>query len=226
MMNKGKKKMKKNKETKFKVKGPEAIEDGLMNMGRAIEEGGPWVHPEMERIVLQWPPKTYPRPSRGAAPQLMGWSLTRRLSRESRTVEERGMVEWRGADIRITSDFKTDFNEANYFDNDLTVRTRHAGPATWFVFQMRDLFDGWLDAGNKYGFYELLAKAALEHLATNQPEPEDAKPLLRAMLTRAFLMLEVAKEHHVWPDDAMMVAHSQDEEGNQFRKNLEGPSFE
>ena len=184
-MNKGKKKMKENKETKFKVNGPEAIEDGLMDMGRVIEAGGPWTHPEMERIP-----------------------------------------EWRGADILITSDFKTDFNDPNYFDHDLTVRTRHAGPATWFVFQMRDLFDGWLDYGNKYGFYELLAQAALEHLAANQPEPEDAKPLLRAMLTRAFLMLEVAKEHHVWPDDAMMVVHSQDDEGNQLRKSLEGPSFE
>jgi hypothetical protein len=30
----------------------------------------------------------------------------------------------------------------------------------------------------------------------------------------------------VWPDDAMMVLHSQDEEGNQVRMNLEGPSFE
>ena len=42
--------MKKNEETKFKVKGPEAIEDGLMDMGRAIEAGGPWTHPEMDRI--------------------------------------------------------------------------------------------------------------------------------------------------------------------------------
>ena len=49
-MNKGKKKMKKNKETKLKVKGTEGIEDGLMDMGRAIEAGGPWTHPEMERI--------------------------------------------------------------------------------------------------------------------------------------------------------------------------------
>ncbi|NBP40477.1 MAG: hypothetical protein EBV34_18995 [Betaproteobacteria bacterium] len=63
-------------------------------------------------------------------------------------------------------------------------------------------------------------------VAGNQPEPEDAKPLLRAMLTRAFLMLEIVKQHHVWPDDAMMVVHSDDEEGNQFRKHLEGPSFE
>ena len=177
--------MKKNKKAKIKVLGPEGIEDGLMGMGRAIEAGGPWTHPEMDRIP-----------------------------------------EWRGADIRITSDFERDFNEPGYFDHDLTVRTRHAGPATWFVFQMRDLFDGWLDWGNKYGFYELLAQAALEHLAGNQPEPEDAKPLLRAMLTRAFLMLEVAKEHHVWPDDAMVVVHSRDQEGNQFRKHLEGPSFE
>ena len=35
-MNKGKKKMNKNKETKLKVKGPEVIEDGLMDMGRGI----------------------------------------------------------------------------------------------------------------------------------------------------------------------------------------------
>lgn len=179
------KKMKKAKKQEMKVLGPEGIEDGLMGMGRAIEAGGPWTHPEMDRIP-----------------------------------------EWRGADIRITSHFERDFNEPGHFDHDLTVRTRHAGPATWFVFQMRDLFDGWLDWGNKYGFYELLAQAALEHLAGNQPEPEDAKPLLRAMLTRAFLMLEVAKEHHVWPDDAMVVVHSRDEEGNQFRMNLEGPSFE
>ena len=180
-MNKGKKKMKKNKETKFKMKGPEAIEDGLMDMGRAIEAGWPWTHPEMKNIP-----------------------------------------EWRGADIRITSDFKTDFNEANYFDHDLTVRTRHAGPVTWFIFQMRDLFDGWLDTGNKYGFYELLAKAALEHLAGNQPEPEDAQPLLRAMLVQGFAILGVAKEHHIWPDDAMMVLHTRDDEGGQFRMNLNG----
>jgi hypothetical protein len=134
--------------------------------------------------------------------------------------------EWRGADIRITSDFKTDFNEANYFDHDLTVRTRHAGSVTWFVFQMRDLFDGWLDAGNKYGFYELLAQAALEYLAGNQPEPEDTKPLLRAMLAQGFAILGVAKEHNIWPDDAMMVLHTRDDEGNQLRKNLEGPNFE
>jgi len=182
-MKKGNKKS--NVDRKTKSLGVEGIEDGLMGMGRLIEAGGPWVHPEMERIP-----------------------------------------EWRGADVRITSDFERDYQEPGYFDHDLTVRTRHAGPVTWFIFQMRDLFDGWLDGGNKYGFYELLAQGALDHLAGNQPEPEDARPLLRAMLTRAFLMLEIAKEQHVWPDDAMMVLHAQDQEGNQVRKHLEGPSFE
>ena len=46
------------------------------------------------------------------------------------------------------------------------------------------------------------------------------------MLTRAFLMLDVAKQHHVWPDDAMMVVHAQDQEGNQYRKHLEGLGLE
>ena len=78
----------------------------------------------------------------------------------------------------------------------------------------------------KIKFKMKMRGAALEHLAGNQPEPEDAKPLLRAMLTRAFLMLEIVKQHHVWPDDAMVVVHSDDEEGNQFRQNLEGPRFE
>ena len=167
---------------KMTVLGVEGIEDGLMEMGRAIEARGAWTHPEMERIP-----------------------------------------EWRGADIRITSDFERNYQEAGYFDHDLTVRTRHAGSVTWFVFQMRDLFDGWLDGGNKYGFYELLAQAALEHLATTQPEPEDARPLLRAMLTRAFLMLEIAKQHHVRPDDTKMVVHAQDQEGNQYMMSLVSP---
>ena len=33
-----------------------------------------------------WPPKTYPRPSRDAAPQGVVWSLTRRLYAESHNV--------------------------------------------------------------------------------------------------------------------------------------------
>ena len=70
------------------------------------------------------------------------------------------------------------------------------------------------------------SNAALEHLAGNQPEPEDAQPLLRAMLAQGFAILGVAKEHHIWPDDAMAAIHTRDDEGNQYRKNLESPSYE
>ena len=42
----------------------------------------------------------------------------------------------------------------------------------------------------------------------------------------SFAILGVAKEHHIWPDDAMVVLHTRDDEGNQFRKKLEGPGFE
>ena len=58
-MVKKEKRMKRNKKAKIKVKGPEGIEDGLMDLGRAIEAGGPWTHPEMDRI-REW---------RGAASQ-------------------------------------------------------------------------------------------------------------------------------------------------------------
>jgi hypothetical protein len=40
----------KSRESGMMVLGPEGIEDGLMGMGRAIEAGGPWTHPEMDRI--------------------------------------------------------------------------------------------------------------------------------------------------------------------------------
>ena len=49
-MVKKEKRMKRNKKAKIKVKGPEGIEDGLMDLGRAIEAGGPWTHPEVDRI--------------------------------------------------------------------------------------------------------------------------------------------------------------------------------
>jgi hypothetical protein len=42
----------------------------------------------------------------------------------------------------------------------------------------------------------------------------------------SFAILGVAKEHHIWPDDAMMVFHTRDDGGNQFPNNFEGLSPE
>jgi hypothetical protein len=42
----------------------------------------------------------------------------------------------------------------------------------------------------------------------------------------SFAILGVAKEHHIWPDDAMEFIQTSDDEGKQYRKNLETPSYE
>jgi hypothetical protein len=77
-----------------------------------------------------------------------------------------------------------------------------------------------LDAGNKHGFYGSLAEAALEHLAAHQPEADDPRPLMRAVLDRTFLWLQVLRDEGEIPDDAMCVLHLQDIEGRQVRINL------
>jgi len=94
------------------------------------------------------------------------------------------LPEWRGADVQVTSNFA---NESSGFieAQDLLVRTRHARALTWLIFELRDAFAGWLDYGNKYSFYGALAQAAVKHLAANQPESDDPKPLLNIVLTAA-----------------------------------------
>jgi hypothetical protein len=42
--------------------------------------------PKSRRMFRYWPPKTYPRPSKDAAPQWLIFSLTRRLYAECRNV--------------------------------------------------------------------------------------------------------------------------------------------
>ncbi len=102
------------------------------------------------------------------------------------------MPEWGGAGVCLTSDFTkgpNDFREGCL----PLVHTRHARPLTWLFFELRDAFGGWLDAVNKEGFFGALAQVALHHLAENQPEPDDAKPLLKAVLAEAGRWQEILK---------------------------------
>jgi hypothetical protein len=126
------------------------------------------------------------------------------------------MPEWSGADVRITSDFSHDpqgFIEAH----DLLVRTQHAVPLTWLLLEVRDAFGDLLDASNKYGFYGSLAQSAMQHLAANQPEPDDPRPLLRAVLASAFDWLPTLRSEGEIPANAEIVIHTQDAEGRQRR---------
>lgn len=126
------------------------------------------------------------------------------------------MPEWTGADVRITSDFQ--FEPKNFMDaHDFLVRTRHAIPLTWLFLEVRDAFDGLLNASNKYGFYGSLAEVALEHLAAHQPEASDPGALLRAVLARAFDWLRMLKEDGEIPANAGIVIHTLDAEGRQRR---------
>lgn len=129
--------------------------------------------------------------------------------------------EWQGADVRITSDFS--WEPKNFVEeHDLLVRTRHAPTLTWLFFELRDTFGDWLHAGNKYGFYGSLAQAAQKHLARHQPESGDPRPLLKDVLSGAFVWLQILRKTGNLPDQPGMILHSHDTEGRQYRTNL-GP---
>jgi hypothetical protein len=145
-----------------------------------------------------------------------GRRMERETSSELRHPSQAGMPDWRGADVQVTSNFGL------MEGHDLLVRTVHAVPLAWLIFQVRDAFGDLLDASNKYGFYGSLAKAALDHLATHQPESDDARPLLRTVLKQAFASLEFPREHGYLPIDETVVFHGRDNEGRQWRSDLDG----
>jgi hypothetical protein len=124
--------------------------------------------------------------------------------------------EWVGADVHVTSDFA--WEPKNLFDaHELLVRTRHAKPLTWLIFELRDAFEEWLDFRNKYGFYGSLAQAAQRHLAAHQPESDDPRPLLKDVLAVGFKCVEALRREGELPEDAGIIVHQQDAEGRQRR---------
>ena len=122
---------------------------------------------------------------------------------------------WRGADVIVTDDFEI---QPGWMDgHKLWVRTRHARPLGWLFRRVRDAFYGWYDFGNKYGFFGSLGHAALDHLAGNQPENVDHRPLLLSVLERAGFWVDVVEREGFLPDNAPVVLHLTDAEGRQFR---------
>ncbi len=146
-------------------------------------------------------------------------ALGRRLANDPSSLKHPAQAEipeWTGADVKVTSDFA--WEPENFIaSHDLLVRTRHAFPLSWLFFEIRDAFSSWLDASNKYGFYGSLAQAAQKHLASYQPEPDDPRPLMRAVLSVAFEWLNVLRDQGLIPPNAEIVIHSQDAEGRQQR---------
>jgi len=136
-----------------------------------------------------------------------------------RHADQSDQDEWTGADVVITSDFA--WKPSSWVhEHDLVVRTHHAVQLTWLFLEIRDAFSLWIYRGNKYGFYGALAQAALDHLAAHQPEAGNPRPLLCAVLTRAFLSLQGIRDQGGIPDNAPIVLHLQDAEGRQRRIDL------
>jgi hypothetical protein len=119
------------------------------------------------------------------------------------------MPEWGGAGVCLTSDLAREPNDARE-DGHLLVQTRHAKPLTWLFFELRDAFGGWLAAGNQDGFFGVLARVALDHLAAHHPEPADAKPLLRAVLDEAFRWQEILRREGKLPNQPAVIIHQKD----------------
>ncbi len=130
------------------------------------------------------------------------------------------IAEWRGADVIVSSDFT--WEPGNWADQHaLLVRSWHALPVTWLFFELRDAFGSQLNAGNKYDFYASLGEAALKHLAANQPEAEDHRPLLKTILAQGFYWLGVLREKGYIPQNYAWVLHSCDAEGRQQRIEIQ-----
>mgnify|MGYP007046925708 CR=1 FL=1 len=122
---------------------------------------------------------------------------------------------WRGADVIVTDDFEC---QPGWMDgHKLWVRTRHARPLGWLFRRVRDAFYGWYDFRNKHSFFGSLGRAALDHLANHQPEPEEHRPLLLHVLVQAGFWVDIIEQNGFLPDDAPIVVHLTDPEGRQFR---------
>ncbi|MDP1581692.1 MAG: hypothetical protein Q8M02_15600 [Candidatus Didemnitutus sp.] len=129
------------------------------------------------------------------------------------------LLEWRGADTRITSDFTP--STPDFFEHDLMVYTHHARLLSWLFFELRDTFADELSAKNKYGFFGTLAQIAMAHLAQHQPEPDDYRPLLKAVLSQGFGFLERLRHQGSLPKQSEIVLHDEDSEGRQRRIDAE-----
>ncbi len=127
---------------------------------------------------------------------------------------------WRGANVIVTNDFEI---EPGWMEaHKLWVRTRHASALGWLLRQIRDEFMGWYNFRNKYGFFGSLGQAALQHLAQRQPEVEDPRPLLSAVLGQAEEWAQWLVRYGELPDNAPIVLHHTDAKGRQYRTDLQG----
>ena len=122
----------------------------------------------------------------------LGLRILREDPATLRHPEQETMPEWQGAEVWIMSDPEhRPPSELMYHVHQ--IRTRHARVLTWLFLELRDAFGGWIDFSNKRQFYLELASAAGLHWASDQPESADPRPMLKAVVGRAFGLRELLR---------------------------------
>ena len=89
---------------------------------------------------------------------------------------------WHGAGVFVTDDAFALTDSAAARAGDLGVLTRHARPLSWLFFALRELRPETLDETALFG---RLADTANGFLAAHQPEENDWRPLLLAVVSEA-----------------------------------------
>jgi hypothetical protein len=109
---------------------------------------------------------------------------------------------WQCAGSFVTDDALafTDSEPARH--GDLGILTRHARPLSWLLFALRE--DSLLTGGPwaEREFFGRLADAANAFLASHQPEEEDWRPLLQAVLREASAILRERNQPRPQPRTA------------------------
>lgn len=97
---------------------------------------------------------------------------------------------WADAGAFITEDALVWANGQRTDHAEIGVLTRHARPLSWLFFTLGEQCRRVLHVGNRDTFFGRLADAANAHLAAQQPESSDWRPLLTAVIHEAARFLE------------------------------------
>ena len=102
---------------------------------------------------------------------------------------------WHAAGVFATDDALALTDSDAALGGDLGILTRHARPLSWLFFALRN--DSRLTGGPgaEYAFFGRLADAANAFLAAHQPEEQDWRPLLLAVLQEAGEILRERYAH-------------------------------
>jgi hypothetical protein len=103
---------------------------------------------------------------------------------------------WIGADVQIVQKIEDEKRKPDFYPRNRVLVTPYAGEFSWLFEQLRDVFYATraIDYTSKEEFFGRLANAALRHIQKHGAEELTPKPILLAVLSEAFRILEELSE--------------------------------